>query len=242
MKSLTIPKIIKGRAIVGDVVIGLEDWEIDKHWRKWEAFGDEDCTDIQIKDDYTDKQIALASLRKSKRKLVKGVYHSTFEEYSHIVHRCTGEAAHYNNRECRLEVIRGRIYLVKYETGVAKLVYYGRNFVNTSGDWLRQNAHPASDKNCNAVKYPKNELRTNVMYLKSHQIITAMFFGQKAIDLAIDGVSERTHDINHRNLNPDDNRPENLEIVTLDENTEHKTIMRRVLKEKILVYMNRHNL
>jgi hypothetical protein len=242
MQSIITPKITRGRAIVGDVVIRLEDCEVDKHWRKWEPFGDDDCTEIQIRDDYTDKQIALASLRKSKRKLVKGVYHSTFEEYSHIVHRSTGEAAHYNNRECRLEVIRGRIYLVKYETGVAKLVYNGANFVSTSGDWLRCNAHPASDKNCDAVKYPKNHLRTNVMYLKSHQIITAMFLGQRAIDLAVDGVIKRTHDINHRNLNSSDNRPENLEIVTLDENTEHKTLMRRVLKEKILAYMNRHNL
>lgn len=242
MKSLTIPKIIKGRAIVGDVVIGLEDWEIDNHWRKWEAFGDEDCTDIQIRDNYIDKQIALASLRKRKRKLVEGVYHSTFEEYSFLVDRKSGGVTHYNNKECFYEVKCGKIYLVKYSSGETKMVYDGVKLITISGDWLRKNDQPASSKNFGSIKYQRNALRTKAFYLKSHQIISVMFFGQKAIDLAIDGVSERTHDINHRNLNPDDNRPENLEIVTLDENTEHKTIMRRVLKEKILVYMNRHNL
>ncbi|WP_096202927.1 hypothetical protein [Bacillus sp. FJAT-45350] len=212
--------------------IKIEDEEVVEHWREWEAIEDEESTEIEIKRNWGDKQIALATMRKRKKKLVEGVYESVFEEYTHLVHRTTGKCTHYNNRKYYHEVRGECIYLIDYFTKKEKVVYDGKGFITTSGDWLMDNKQPLSDKDSLGVLYPVSDLRVSKLCLKNSQIITSLFWGQKVIDQAIDGENRRTHDINHRNLEHDDDRPENLEIVTLAENNEHRKIMTKLKKDK----------
>lgn len=210
----------------------IDDEEVVEHWKEWEGIDDEESTEIEMKDDLGDKQIVLATMRKRKKKLVEGVYQTNFEEYTHFIHRKTGKCTHYNNRKFYHEVRGERVYLIDYLTKEEKLVYDGKDFITTSGDWLRDNKQPFSSSESLGVLYPTSDLRVSKLCLKDHQIIAALFWGQKVIDLAIDGELSRTHDINHRNLDHDDNRPENLEIITLAENIEHRNIMTKLKKDK----------
>jgi hypothetical protein len=52
----------------------IEDWEVKEHWRKeWTPVLDEKSTDIEINDNYTIKQRALALLRRRKTWLMNRV-------------------------------------------------------------------------------------------------------------------------------------------------------------------------
>lgn len=229
--------IVNGSVTIGGKVINLVEEDIAKHWRPWKNILDEDSNDVVIRDTYDDKQIALAKMRKNKEKVLPKIYHTTFDEYSHLVNSMTGKAYHYNNRECRMEIRENKIYLIKWESGNEKVVFDGYNFITTSGDWLMANSQTLSRKGYKGVLYSKNELRMGKLPLKNHQIVAALFFGQHAIDTAIDGEN----DINHRNLNEYDDRPENLEIITKLENKWHARTMRSLLLDKVKEYLESLN-
>ncbi|ATA61232.1 HNH endonuclease family protein [Geobacillus stearothermophilus] len=213
------------------VDVSFTDEEVEKHWKKWVPIVDEDSNDVEIKPYWDDKQIGAGVMRKNKVKVFDGIHHTTLDEYSIFVNRKTGEVYHYNNKVYKYGVKGDRIFLTKYLTGEEKMVYDGKRFLTSSGEWLRENKQTLSDKSFKGILYPKNNLRYRKIAYKNHQIITALYFGQDAIELALGEYSD--YEINHRNLDNDDNRPENLEIVHKDENKEHATIFRKLIKQKI---------
>ncbi|MGJ9382847.1 HNH endonuclease [Salipaludibacillus sp. CF4.18] len=210
--------------------IELTDSEVAEHWRiPWKPIEDEDSTDVAIKNYWNEKQRYLARMRKSKKRLLGGVFHTFSDGCSFLVDRNAGEIYRYNNNKYFYEIREGSIYLIEYNSNNVRLVYGDGEFSTSETYWLRNNKKEVSKNNCRGFHLPKGNIRQNNIYLKDHQIMAVLFWGQKIIENAIDG---KDYDINHRNLDNDDNRPENLELVTKKENRQHATLMRKIRAEK----------
>lgn len=214
---------------MGYITVDVEDFEVDELWRKWNPIEDEDSTEIEIKDIWDKKQRAAGEMRKNKKKILEGVYCTVYEKYSLLINRRDGKVYHFNNRLYQLEVEGQDIYLRKISTYERECVYQNGVFYPTKGNWLKEGSEKLSKNGCRGIKIYSDLY--GIIKIKNHQIVAAMFIGQEAVELAMDENGE--FHINHRNLDNTDNRPENLEIVTRDENTEHRVILKRFIGERL---------
>jgi hypothetical protein len=212
----------------------IEDWEVKEHWRKeWIPVLDEKSTDIEINDDYTIKQSALALMRRRKTWLMNRVYSTYYDEYTLLVCFDTGGVYYFNNKKYELVIQNNQIYLRDYITGETKLVYDGEFFYPTPKKWLMKSSSRLSRSHRYGIEWGKNGFRADRIFIKDHQLIAVLYFGQEAI-YAVEEFHSLV--VNHRNLNKHDNRPENLELCTDEENTEHYLTMKPILEAKKLEF------
>lgn len=204
---------------------------MNKYWRKWSPVPDEDCNEINIKNTWTEKQKALGLMRKRKRKLMDRIYFTYYDEFSLLVCFKTGKVYLFDRFRYDLKIRENKIFLMKKSTGEEKLVYDG-NFHATPRVWLRESSRTLGSKKCPGVEWGIKGNRLCRMFVKNHQLIAVLYFGEKAI-YAVEQYS-RDYDINHRNLNAEENRVENLEVITQAENRRHGQIMWKILMNKRL--------
>jgi hypothetical protein len=210
-----------------DIYVMAEDYEVEDIWGKWKPIENEESNAVEIKDNWNIKQKALGHMRKNKVKIVEGVYQTYYEKYTLLVNRRDGKVYHFDNHIFELEVNNQEIYLRKIDNQIEKCVYKNGEFSSIKSNWLIECSQKLSKSKCKGIKICSHFYGR--IEIKNHQIIAAMFFGMEAIEKAIG--DNATHDINHRNLQNEDNRPENLEIVTKAQNSEHSIILKNFLNE-----------
>jgi hypothetical protein len=212
-----------------DINIRVKDYELKDLWRKWKPIENEDNTDVEIKDEWNIKQKAAGEMRKNKVKILEGVYYTYYEKYSLLVNIRDGKVYHFNNRDFNFEVEGQEIYLRKIGSQVRECVYKYGVFYPTKGNWLIESSQRFSKNECVGIGM-SSDLYGSIK-IKDHQIVAAMLFGQEAIELTMG--ENPSFQINHRNLENEDNRPENLEIVTNRQNAEHRMILNRFRHERL---------
>ena len=223
---------VRKKLIALDVRLRLEDEEVNQHWRPWESVEDVDSNEIEFQEGWSDSQVALGWIRRFKRPLVSGdMYITHYDHLSLIVRFSTGELGVFNNHEYKAFNRDGFIYLRELRSGKEKLVVDDQ-FHLTRGAWLRGASGKLGDKKCQGVEWRKNNsLRSSNIFLKNHIIIAVLYFGEKAIYAM--GGKDREFDVNHRNLDRDDNRVVNLEVIPKADNRLHRDVMYQVLKAKL---------
>jgi hypothetical protein len=208
----------------------IEDWEVREHWCKdWTPVLDEESIVIESKDGFSEKQEALVLLGKRKTRLMNRVYNTHFDEYEIFVNYADGKVYYFDNRKYRKVIDDNKIYLVDHLTGETKMVYDGEFFYPTKTVWLMESSPRLSRTHRLGIEWRANAFRGDPIYIKDHQLIAVLYFGQDALDAV---EEDHTLVINHRNLNKHDNRPENLELCTVEENKEHYWVMKPILDEK----------
>ena len=214
-----------------DLSLRLEDGEVDKHWFPWEPATDPGSHEIEFQEGWSDSQVALGSLIGFKRPLVSGdMYITHYDHLSLIVRFSTGELGVFNNHQYKALERDSIVYLRNVESGEEKRVI-DDEFHWTRRTWLRKASGKLGDKKCKGVEWRKsNSLRSSNIFLKNHIIIAVLYFGEKAIDAI--GGKDREFDVNHRNLDRDDNRVVNLEVIPKADNRLHRDVMYQVLKAK----------
>lgn len=214
-----------------DVRLRLEDEEVNQRWYPWEPTKDVGSNKVGFKEDWTDSQKALGWMIKFKTHLVSDIYYTHYDHISVIVRFGTGELGVFNNHEyVAFKGDDGFIYLRELKSGKEQLVV-DDHFHLTPDTWLRKASGKLGDKKCKGVEWRKSaSLRASNIFLKNHIIIAALYFGEKAIGAI--GGPDREFDVNHRNLDRDDNRVVNLEIIPKADNRRHREVMYKVLQAK----------
>ncbi|TDG00874.1 HNH endonuclease [Paenibacillus piri] len=220
--------IIPDQGIIIDIPV--TDEFVSQNWRKWEPVLDEAATDIDINEEWSQKRKILATMRKRKQHVVDRVYSTYHDEFTILVDFKTGKVGHFNSHDFRMELRGNKIFLRHINSLKSKLVYDG-DLHTTSGSWLMSSSARLGCKHYLGIEWVKKKgFRSKSLYVKDHQLISVLYFGEQAIS-AIGKKSKL--EINHRNLDHYDNRPDNLELITKKENSAHSFLMYRLLEEKI---------
>lgn len=219
-----------------DTIVTVEDFEVAELWGKRKPIVAEEGTEIDIKEHWDVKQLACADLRKNKVKILENVFLTNYEKYSILYYCRNGKVYHFNNREFELKITEpDELVLIKRSTQESACVYKNGVFCQTKGNWLMESSQQLSKKKCSGIKM-YSDLYGKID-IKDHQITAAMFIGQDAIELTMGETAE--FEINHRNLENEDNRIENLEIVTISQNNEHYRVLNKFIENKLTVALKK---
>lgn len=226
-----------------DDFLRISDEEVAVHWGKLVSAQDQASHEVRVElDKLNPKQKALGELHLSKREVVAGiptdsavtdsVYAADYSELTLLVKFSTGEVKFFNRYLYSLEVRGNQIYLIQKDTGAERLVYDGSSGVFFAGKnkWLRKSNAKPGRRSDGGVQW-RSEAGIGQILLKDAQIIAGLYFGAAALDAVGDSGSRLV--VNHRNLDPTDNRVVNLELLTRSENVRHGRVMRRVLLAKL---------
>lgn len=148
-----------------------------------------------------------------------------------LVNPITGELGAYNKHLYELDYGDKTIVLKRGSEG-ERVIYDGSHLVTTTGNWLRAPLNGLSKQGSTGFSVACNRTKSLQDYrypMKSHVIMAAMFYGDDVLEVVSKGAKMQ---INHRNYNHHDNRLKNLEIITGDCNTEHRSRVESYLREK----------
>ncbi|QSO50159.1 HNH endonuclease [Alicyclobacillus curvatus] len=233
-----------------EALLCVRDEEVDDNWGPWTFLTNDSRSDIEVAfDELNPKRKAAVLLWRSKRLVVSGwrtdgvvtdsVYAADYEEFTVLVKFSTGEVYFFDQTEFKLVARGRRIYLVKREptdkeTPVEMLVYDGTSGIFLGGRdmWLRKsNAKPGKRSDMGIQWSLKKGI--GPILLKHAHIIAVLYFGLEALE-AFGEMGTRLV-INHRNLDPTDNRIVNLELVTRKVNSRHGVVMGNVFLDHVRI-------
>jgi hypothetical protein len=221
------------------ILVPIEDWEVDQYWRRWVPVEDEGATDADIDlVGLSPKQLVLVELRRAKRKILDGVYETRYREQALIVKFRSGELYVYNWERYRLDVRQDGVYLIDVKSNEEKRIYDYESGVFKAGKykWLRIPSGKFGKRENAGVQWGGSK-RGNQVLIKNYQIIAVLYFGRDALYAV--GQYGREFDINHRNLNNEDDRIVNLELVSPADNKRHGDIMYELLQAKVDLLISR---
>lgn len=184
-----------------------------------------------------DKQWLCVKIRTTKLRVVDSIFSSKIGiDHVALVNPNTGQVGVYNCYLYKHYPEDDKIYLEELQTKAfekpeVRVIYDGGPLRAEKGEWLRPVDGLISESPEGQVSV-KNKGKFDSVYtvnFKPYHILVAMFYGDEI--LSVVGPPE-THDVNHRNRNHYDNRLVNLEVVTKDDNREHKTVTDKYLFRK----------
>lgn len=213
--------------------ISVSDEEVAKIWRMNSPLINKNDNTIEINKLWEPKQLAAAEIRKNKREILSNIYLTNFEKISLLYNARDGEVYKFINHAFQLIIDKNKeaLFLRHIDQNKRKTIYKDGMFYTTKNKWLMASSQKFSKSKCKGIRMHSDMSLLKPIDIKNHQIIAAMFWGKEAIEHTFGNGAELQ--INHRNLDNDDNRLENLEIVTARENMEHRKILRKYIDKKL---------